>query len=167
MARRRSETVSIFACTGSVACLALFEWLQAFHRPLLRQRAEIIRHFLLASEGTGLLSSSGRLHQMALRRSEAVSIFACTGSAACLALFKWLQAFHRQLLRRRADNAKRSLLASEGNSLLSSSGRLHQMAQTHSSCMHVCSHRDHRMVSSIQQTMSEKACRYCRPRSAR
>ena len=112
----KKRVACIFAREDSTACLALFEWLQTFHRQLLRRRADNAKRSLLASEGNSLLSSSGRLHQMALRRSETVSIFACTGSAACLALFEWLQAFHRQLLRRRADNAKRSLLASEGNS---------------------------------------------------
>ena len=97
MALRRSEAVSIFACTGSAACLALFEWLQAFHRQLLRRRADNAKRSLLASEGTGLLSSSGRLHQMALRRSETVSIFACAGTVACLALFEWRQALGAQL----------------------------------------------------------------------
>ena len=63
---------------------------------------------VVAAQETGL-RTTGATKRVAF-------IFACTGSAACLALFEWLQAFHRQLLRRRADNAKRSLLASEGNS---------------------------------------------------
>ena len=121
MARRRSETVSIFACTGSAACLALFEWLQAFHRQLLRRRADNAKRSLLASEGNSLLSSGGRLHQMARRHTVVACMCARTG------IIEWFQASSRRCPRKRADIAGHGLLGSEGKvEARFSSGRVRQ-----------------------------------------
>ena len=61
--------------------------------------------------------------------------------AACDALSEWLQASSQEFGKQHFDIFRRFLLASEGSGLLRSRGRLHLMAQTHRSRMHLPSHR--------------------------
>ena len=94
IARRHTAVACILARTGSVACLARFECLQASHRQLLRLRAHVSRHFLLASERTGLLRSCGHLHLIVRRHTAVACILARTGRVACMAHFGWYLASH-------------------------------------------------------------------------
>ena len=51
MGLKRCEVAVSFARTGSAVCVARFERLQMFQRQLLRQRADIVGHCLLAAAG--------------------------------------------------------------------------------------------------------------------